>query len=127
MVIMFLFSCLIFLSLQFLKRETKERKAKEARETRKKHLCATSCSLAEEMERDSFATFPHSLFISTLSIHFLYQNCHILSRNVKYGTFVTNFTKKKINIRAYEEIVLGRIHCEEAPQVVRAWEKDRDI
>ena len=52
--------------------------------------CTTRCSLAaglrgnggrmrklrgkrenEEMERDSFSTFPHSLFISSLSIHFL--------------------------------------------------------
>ena len=28
----------------------------------------------EKMERDSLSTFPHSLFISSLSIHFLYQN-----------------------------------------------------
>ena len=27
----------------------------------------------EEMERDSLSTFPHFLFISSLSIHFLYQ------------------------------------------------------
>ena len=80
------------------------------------------------MERDSLSTFPHSVFISSLSLSISYiEICHILSRNVKYGTFVANFTKKKLNIRAYEEIVLGRIHCEEAPQVVRAWEKDRDI
>ena len=44
----------------------------------------------EEMERDSLSTFPHFLFISPLSIHFLYQT---LSQNVKYGTFVANFTK----------------------------------
>ena len=50
----------------------------------------------EEMERDSLSTFPHSLFISSLSINFLYQNFlyHILSQNVKYGTFVENVTKK---------------------------------
>ena len=66
-----------------------------------------------------------SLFPPSLSISYI-KICHILSRNVKYGTFVANVTKKP-NIRAYEEIVLGRIHCEEAPQVVRAWEKDRDI
>ena len=28
----------------------------------------------EEMERDSLSTFPHSLFIFSLSIHFLNQN-----------------------------------------------------
>ena len=44
----------------------------------------------EEIERDSLSRFPHSLFISPLSIHFLYQT---LSQNVKYGTFVANFTK----------------------------------
>ena len=38
----------------------------------------------EEMERDSL-TFPHSLFISSLPIHFLYQNL---------SYFVTNVTKK---------------------------------
>ena len=32
------------------------------------------CRENEEMERDSLFTFPHSLFISSLSIHFLYQN-----------------------------------------------------
>ena len=45
------------------------------------------------MERDLLSTFPHFFFISFLSIHFLYQNCHILSQNVKYGTFVANVTK----------------------------------
>ena len=44
----------------------------------------------EEMERYSLFTFPHFLFISPLSIHFLYQT---LSQNVKYGTFVVNVTK----------------------------------
>ena len=62
-----LFSCLNF------SREYKERKAKEARETRKKQGCATRCSLAEEMERYSLATFPHSLslFPPSLSISYI--------------------------------------------------------
>ena len=47
----------------------------------------------EEMERDSSSTFPHSLFISSLSIHFHIKICLILSQNVKYGTFVANVTK----------------------------------
>ena len=68
------------------------------------------------MERDLLSTFPHSLFISSPSIHFLYQN---LSQNVKYGTFVANVTKT-YNTRC-EEIILGRICCEEALQVVPAW------
>lgn len=45
----------------------------------------------EEMERDALSTFPHFLYISSLSNHFLYQK---LSRNVKYGTFVAKNTKK---------------------------------
>ena len=44
---------------------------------------------------------------------------HILSQNVKYGIFVANVTKTE-HMR-YEEISLGRILCEEAPQVVTAW------
>ena len=45
------------------------------------------------MERDSLSTFPHFLFINSLSIHLLYRNCIILSQNVKYSTFVANVTK----------------------------------
>ena len=60
-------------------------------------------------ERDSLSTFPHFLFISSVCIHFLYQNCHILWQNVKYGTLVASATK-----------ILGRIRCEKAPQVVPA-------
>ena len=47
----------------------------------------------KEMERDSLSTFFQFLFISSLSIHFLYKICHILSQNAKYGTFVANVTK----------------------------------
>ena len=63
----------------------------------------------EEMERYLLSTFPHFLFISSLSIHFLSK---ILLQNVKYGTFVDNVTKKHMR---YEKIILGRIHCEKAP------------
>ena len=51
--------------------------------------------------RDSLSTFPHFLFISSLSIHFL---------NKKIVT--------------YEKIILGRIRCKEAPQVVPACQSD---
>ena len=50
----------------------------------------------DEMERDSLSTFPHFLYISFLSIHFLHQKLsykYILSQNVKYGTFVAKVTK----------------------------------
>ena len=57
--------------------------------------------------------FPPSLSISSIKI------CHILSQNVKYGIFVANVTKTEHT--RYEEIILGRFLCEEAPQVVSAW------
>ena len=57
------------------------------------------------------------LFPPSLSISYI-KNCHILSQNVKYGTFVANVTKKLKC--AHEEIILGRIRCEEAPQVMPA-------
>ena len=57
------------------------------------------------------------LFPPSLSISYI-KNCHILSQNVKYGTFVANVTKNLTY--AHEEIILGLIRCEEAPQVVPA-------
>ena len=56
-------------------------------------------------------------FLPSLSISYI-KICHILSQNVKYGTFVANVTKSQQT--RYEEIILGRIRCEEAPQVVPA-------
>ena len=56
--------------------------------------------------------YPPSLSISYIKIG------HILSQNVKYGIFVANVTKTEHT--RYEEIILGRILCEEAPQVVTA-------
>ena len=58
--------------------------------------------------------YPPSLSISYIKIG------HILSQNVKYGIFVANVTKTEHT--RYEEIILGRILCEEAPQVVTACE-----
>ena len=55
--------------------------------------------------------YPPSLSISYIKIG------HILSQNVKYGIFVANVTKTE---HTYEEIILGQILCEEAPQVVTA-------
>ena len=59
-----------------------------------------------------------SLYPPSLSISYI-KICHILSQNVKYGIFVANVTKTEHT--RYEEIILGRILCEEAPQVVTAW------
>ena len=59
-----------------------------------------------------------SLFLPSLYISYI-KICHILSQNVKYGTFVANVTKN-LHTR-YEKITLGRIRCVKAPQVVRAW------
>ena len=73
----------------------------------------------EEMEREIHSQdflilclFPPSLSISYIKI------CHILSQNVKYGIFVANVTKTEHT--RYEEIILGQIRCEVAPQVVPA-------
>ena len=41
----------------------------------------------EEMERDLLFSFPPYLSISYI------KKCHILSQNIKYGTFVANVTK----------------------------------
>ena len=56
------------------------------------------------MERDSLTTFPHFLFISSLSIHFLYQK-------------LSNFVVKTLHTRC-EKIILNQIRCEKALQVV---------
>ena len=58
-------------------------------------------------------SIPPSLSISYIKMH------HILLQNVKYGTFVANVTKNTQHTR-YEEIILGRTCCEEAPQFVPA-------
>ena len=68
--------------------------------------------------RENFLILP--LYPPSLSISYI-KICHILSQNVKYGIFVANVTKTEHT--RYEEIILGRIPCEEAPQVVSAWQK----
>ena len=65
--------------------------------------------------RENFLILP--LYPPSLSISYI-KICHILSQNVKYGIFVANVTKTEHT--RYEEIILGRILCEEAPQVVSA-------
>ena len=66
--------------------------------------------------RENFLILP--LYPPSLSISYI-KICHILSQNVKYGIFVANVTKTEHT--RYEEIILGRILCQEAPQVVSAW------
>ena len=58
-----------------------------------------------------FSLLPPSLSISNI------RNCLILLQNVKYGTFFANITKN-LHTR-YEKIILGRIRCVKAPQVVK--------
>ena len=65
--------------------------------------------------RENFLILP--LYPPSLSISYI-KICHILSQNVKYGIFVANVTKTEHT--RYEEIILGRIRCEEALQVVPA-------
>ena len=45
------------------------------------------------MERDLLSTLTHFLFISPLSVHFLYQKWSHFVANVNKGTFVVNVTK----------------------------------
>ena len=48
----------------------------------------------EEREREWGNGEKFTLYISSFSLHFLpIKNCHILSQNVKYDTFVANVTK----------------------------------
>ena len=65
--------------------------------------------------RENFLILP--LYPPSLSISYI-KICHILSQNVKYGIFVANVTKTEHT--RYEEIILGRILCEEDLQVVSA-------
>ena len=58
-----------------------------------------------------------SLFPPSLSISYI-KNCIILAQNGQYGTFVVNVTKKLSYV--LWKIILGRLRCEKAPQVVRA-------
>ena len=59
----------------------------------------------KEMEWGLLVTFPHFLFISSLSLHFQISHCLIFSQNVKFGTFVPNVTKK-LNKRAMRKYFL---------------------
>ena len=71
------------------------------------------------MGKDSLFTFPHFLFISSLSIHFLNQKLSHFVAKCQICHFCRNVTKKAYHTR-YEKIILGRIRCEKAPQVVPA-------
>ena len=77
----------------------------------------------EEIKRDSLSTFPHFLFTSSLSIHFLYQKSQILNkklcRKMLNMTLLSQMSQKAYLMR-YEKIILGRIRCEKAPKVVPA-------
>ena len=49
----------------------------------------------EEMERDSLSTFPHSLFISSLSIYFLHQKRLDMDMNDKVSNVRAEVSEKK--------------------------------
>ena len=70
------------------------------------------------MERDSLSTFPHSLFIPLypLPVSKIVSFC----RKMFNTTLLSRMSQKTYRTR-YEKIILGRICCEEAPQVVPAW------
>ena len=80
----------------------------------------------EEMERDWLSTFPHSLSISSLFLHFLplfpfpTSKCITFCCKMLNTALLSRMSQKSQHTR-YEEIILGRNRCNEAPQVVPAW------
>ena len=80
----------------------------------------------EEMERDWLSTFPHSLSISSLFLHFLplfpfpTSKCITFCCKMLNTALLSRMSQKSQHTR-YEEIILGRTCCEEAPQFVSAW------
>ena len=74
----------------------------------------------EEIEREWGNEERFTLYISSLSIHFLDQKLSHLVAKFQIGHFCRECHKKHTR---YEKIILGRIRCEKAPQVVtkKAW------
>ena len=79
----------------------------------------------EEMERDWLSTFPHSLSISSLFLHFLplfpfpTSKCITFCCKMLNTALLSRMSQKSQHTR-YEEIILGRTCCAEAPQFVPA-------
>ena len=69
----------------------------------------------EEIEREWGNEERFTLYISSLSIHFLDQKLSHLVAKFQIGHFCRECHKKHTR---YEKIILGRIRCEKAPQVV---------
>ena len=108
----------------------------------------TNCSRkwrgnGEERERDSLSTFPHFLYISSLSIHFFQHVIrarwpkHVMQK-IKLEILFCQKGLRKLNEASwlslplpiskiisfhthYEKLILGRIRCVKAPQVEPAW------
>ena len=80
----------------------------------------------EEMERDWLSTFPHSLSISSLFLHFLplfpfpTSKCITFCCKMLNTALLSRMSQRSQHTR-YEEMILGRTCCEEAPQFVPAW------
>ena len=100
--------------------EETERKWRENEEMRRKWR------ENEEMERDWLSTFPHSLSISSLFLHFLplfpfpTSKCITFCCKMLNTALLSRMSQKSQHTR-YEEIILGRTCCEEAPQFVPTW------
>ena len=63
-----------------------------------------------------------SLYFLILSIHFLYQICQFVTFCRKILNTALLACRSQITEHTrYEEIILGRNRCNEAPQVVPAW------
>ena len=64
----------------------------------------------EEMERDSLSTFPHFLFISSLSIHFLYKKLSHFFRKTLHTALLSRMSQKTYHT-CCAKMILGRIRC----------------
>ena len=69
----------------------------------------------KEMERDSFSTFPHFLFISSLSIHLQYQKLH--AKNINISS--VHFMQKKMH--KMPKITMRRLKLALARENVYQW------
>ena len=81
----------------------------------------------EEMERGWGNGEGFTLYISSFSLYFLPLYPFSISKIVSFcrktlNTALLSRMSQKIEQLRYEKIILGRIRCEKAPQVVRAWQ-----
>ena len=80
----------------------------------------------EEMEREWGNGERFTLYISSFSLYFLPLYSFPMSKNVSFcrkmlNTALLSLRSKETYHTRCEKIILSRIRCDKAPQVVRAW------